>query len=59
MDKQKYFSIRMTSADKERLNNHAKNVGVTPTELVRTHIIKLIEYGTGLPQNTLNKQKSR
>jgi predicted DNA-binding protein len=57
MDNQKYFSIRLTSAEKERLNNHAKNVGVTPTELVRTHIIKLIEYGTGL-QNSYRNSKA-
>jgi predicted DNA-binding protein len=56
MDKQKYFSIRMTSADKERLNNHAKNAGVTPTELVRTHIIKLLENGTGLPNSYRNRK---
>lgn len=56
MNKQKYFSIRMTSVQKERLTNHAKNAGVTPTELVRTHIIKLIENGTGLPNNYSNSK---
>lgn len=51
MDKDKFFSIRISAKQKELLSKQAKNNGVTSSELVRTHIIKLIEYGTGLQNN--------
>lgn len=47
------IAVRITEKQKEQINKQAQAMGLNASELVRTHIVKLIEYGA------LNKQTNR
>jgi antitoxin component of RelBE/YafQ-DinJ toxin-antitoxin module len=51
--KTKIVAVRITEKQKQQIKEQAHEMGLNSSELVRTHIVNLIEYGT------LNKQKSR
>ncbi len=51
--KTQILAVRITELQKEQIRKQAKEMRLSSSELVRTHIVNLIEHGT------LNKQKSR
>lgn len=51
--KTQILAVRITEQQKEQIRKQAREMRLSSSELVRTHIVNLIEYGV------LNKQKSR
>jgi predicted DNA-binding protein len=45
MDKTSIYSVRLTETQRAKLDRKAKDLGVKPSQLVREHIFKLLEYG--------------
>jgi antitoxin component of RelBE/YafQ-DinJ toxin-antitoxin module len=48
--KTKIVAVRITEKQKQQIKQQAQKMGLNSSELVRTHIVNLIEHGT------LNKQ---
>jgi antitoxin component of RelBE/YafQ-DinJ toxin-antitoxin module len=48
MIKNNIYSVRLTDDQRARLNRKAQEMGVKPSELLRTQIFKLLDYGSGL-----------
>jgi predicted DNA-binding protein len=46
MDKTSIYSVRLSETQRAKLDRKAKDLGVKPSQLVREHIFKLLEYGT-------------
>lgn len=51
-------AVRITEKQKQQINEQAQEMGMNASELVRTHIVKLIEYGTGIKQKQITNEKS-
>ena len=45
MDKTSIYSVRLTDTQRAKLDRKAKDLGMKPSQLVREHIFKLLEYG--------------
>ena len=58
MNKDSIYSIRLTAEQRARLDRKAQDFGIKPSELLRTQIFKLLEYGTGtgLPNSHRNRK---
>jgi len=39
------YSVRLTEVQRAKLDKKAKDLGVKPSQLVRDHIFKLLDYG--------------
>jgi hypothetical protein len=50
------YSIRVSKKQKGLLVKKAEDLGIKPSELVRVHVFKLLEYGTGLENNNSNSK---
>ena len=59
MIKTNIYSIRLTDEQRAKLNTKAQDMDMKPSELLRTQIFKLFDYGTGLSNNnSYRKSKS-
>jgi predicted DNA-binding protein len=56
MNKDSIYSIRLTAEQRARLDRKAQDFGIKPSELLRTQIFKLLDYGTGY-QNSNSHRK--
>lgn len=56
MNKDSIYSIRLTAEQRARLDRKAQDFGIKPSELLRTQIFKLLEYGTGLSNNNSHRK---
>jgi hypothetical protein len=56
MTKHSIYSIRLTEDQRAKLNRKATDMGMKPSELLRTQIFKLLDYGTGY-QNSNSHRK--
>lgn len=45
------YSVRLTESQRQKLDRKAKDLDMKPSELIRNHILKLLEYG----QTTVTK----
>ena len=45
------YSVRLTESQRAKLDSKAKDLDMKPSELIRNHILKLLEYG----QTTVTK----
>ena len=39
------YSVRLTESQRAKLDSKAKDLDMKPSELIRNHILKLLEYG--------------
>lgn len=39
------YSVRLTEGQRAKLDRKAKDLDMKPSELIRNHILKLLEYG--------------
>lgn len=39
------YSVRLTESQRAKLNSKAKDLEMKPSELIRAHILKLLDYG--------------
>ena len=39
------YPIRLTHNQRDKLNKKAEDLGMRPSELMRTHLLRLFEYG--------------
>jgi hypothetical protein len=39
------YSVRLTEGQRQKLDRKAKELEMKPSELIRSHILKLLEYG--------------
>ncbi len=46
MNKDSIYSVRLTETQRAKLDRKAKDLGMKPSQLVREHIFKLLEYGS-------------
>jgi hypothetical protein len=56
MIKNNIYSVRLTDEQRAKLNRKAQDMGMRPSELLRTQIFKLLDYGTGY-QNSNSHRK--
>jgi hypothetical protein len=56
MNKDSIYSIRLTAEQRAKLDRKAQDFGIKPSELLRTQIFKLLDYGTGY-QNSNSHRK--
>jgi len=56
MTKHSIYSIRLTEDQRAKLNRKATDMGMKPSELLRTQIFKLLDYGTGLPNSNSHRK---
>jgi hypothetical protein len=56
MNKDSIYSIRLTADQRAKLDRKAQDFGIKPSELLRTQIFKLLDYGTGLPNNNSHRK---
>lgn len=40
------YSVRLTESQRAKLDRKAKDLDMKPSELIRNHILKLLEYGS-------------
>jgi antitoxin component of RelBE/YafQ-DinJ toxin-antitoxin module len=48
--KTQIVAVRITEKQKQQIKQQAQEMGLNSSELVRTHIVKLIEYGASPKQ---------
>jgi antitoxin component of RelBE/YafQ-DinJ toxin-antitoxin module len=46
MIKNNIYSVRLTDEQRAKLNRKAQDMGMRPSELLRTQIFKLLDYGS-------------
>ena len=51
MEKTIIYSVRLTETQRLKLNKKAQDLEMKPSELIRAHILKLLDYG----QTTITK----